>query len=215
MCYTQTAGRADNPPRLDDQGYLDGKLLVAMPSMRDDRFARAVIYMCAHSEKGAMGLIINHRHQKMTFPDLLARLDIYPDAKNEESESVEFETSVQAFPVHVGGPVEEARGFVLHTSDYDLQESTLPINDEISLTATVDILKDIANGKGPKRAIVALGYSGWDGGQLESEFHANGWLCAYADPNVVFCGKSEQKYDMALSLMGIASDRLSGEAGHA
>src|SRR6476660_1592798 len=143
--------------------YLDGQLLVAMPLMTDKRFARSVIYMCAHSDKGAMGLIINQRAPHISFRELLGQLNI----STREPDRVD--SDLIDISVHVGGPVETGRGFVLHSSDYYAADSTLAIDDSVSLTATVDILKAMAAGRGPGRAILALGYAGWRAGQLESE----------------------------------------------
>ena len=186
--------------------YLEGQLLVAMPVMTDRRFARSVIYICAHSAEGAMGLIINQRAPNIRFPELLRRLSIAPGAV--EGEAFDLD-------VHVGGPVDTERGFVLHSADYYAADSTLPIDDSVSLTATVDILKAIANGKGPKHAILALGYAGWGPGQLENEIQCNGWLHCDADPDLVFGDDVEEKYARALRKIGIDPGMLSNEAGHA
>ena len=167
--------------RKKGEGYLDGQLLVAMPLMTDKRFARSVIYLCAHSEEGAMGLIINHRARHISFPDLLERLDI--KASNADDEVA---NEVLGMPVFVGGPVETGRGFVLHSSDYFASESTLVIGNSICLTATIDILKAMVAGKGPVQSILALGYSGWAPGQLETEIAANGWLHCPADRELIF-----------------------------
>jgi putative transcriptional regulator len=189
--------------------YLDGQLLIAMPIMTDKRFARSVIYMCAHSAEGAMGLIINQRASHISFSELLKQLSIMPDGADE------VETELADMDVHVGGPVETGRGFVLHSADYYAAESTLPIDDGVSLTATVDILKAIAGGKGPDRAILALGYAGWRAGQLESEIAANGWLHCSADADLLFDRDLEQKYGRALSKIGIDPSHLVSDAGHA
>ena len=189
--------------------YLDGQLLVAMPIMTDKRFARSVIYMCAHSAEGAMGLIINQRASHISFSELLKQLSIVPDS----AEDVEI--ALADMDVHVGGPVETGRGFVLHSADYYAADSTLPIDDGVSLTATVDILKAIAGGKGPDRAILALGYAGWRAGQLESEIAANGWLHCSADAGLLFDRDVEEKYDRALSKIGIDPSHLVSDAGHA
>lgn len=167
--------------RKGETGFLDGQLLVAMPRMSDRRFARSVIYMCAHSDEGAMGLIINQRATHISAPDLLERLGIDPRTGDDEVSSEILSLSIQ-----VGGPVETGRGFVLHSGDYFSEDSTLTIESGICLTATIDILKAIADGKGPDRALLALGYSGWSPGQLESEIQANGWLSCPADPEIVF-----------------------------
>jgi putative transcriptional regulator len=190
-------------------GYLDGQLLVAMPIMTDKRFARSVIYMCAHSAEGAMGLIINQRASHISFSELLKQLSIVP----EDSDEVEIELA--DMDVHVGGPVETQRGFVLHSTDYYAADSTLPIDEGVSLTATVDILKAIAGGKGPDKAILALGYAGWRAGQLETEIAANGWLHCSADADLLFDCDLEQKYDRALSKIGIDPSHLVSDAGHA
>lgn len=189
--------------------YLDGQLLVAMPVMTDKRFARSVIYMCAHSAEGAMGLIINQRASHISFGELLQQLSILP------GEDTEPGVDHLDLDVQVGGPVETGRGFVLHSSDYYAADSTLPIDDGVSLTATVDILKAIAGGKGPDRAILALGYAGWRAGQLESEIAANGWLHCPADADLVFDRDLDLKYDRALSKIGIDPSHLVSEAGHA
>jgi putative transcriptional regulator len=189
--------------------YLDGQLLIAMPIMTDKRFARSVIYMCAHSAEGAMGLIINQRASHISFSELMKQLSIVPDG----SDDIEIELA--DMDVHVGGPVETGRGFVLHSADYYAAESTLTIDDGVSLTATVDILKAIAGGKGPDRAILALGYAGWRAGQLESEIAANGWLHCSADADLLFDRDLEQKYGRALSKIGIDPSHLVSEAGHA
>jgi putative transcriptional regulator len=189
--------------------YLDGQLLVAMPIMTDKRFARSVIYMCAHSAEGAMGLIINQRASHISFSELLKQLSIVPDSPDE------VEIELADMDVHVGGPVETGRGFVLHSADYYAADSTLPIDDGVSLTATVDILKAIAGGKGPDRAILALGYAGWRAGQLESEIAANGWLHCSADAGLLFDRDVEEKYERALSKIGIDPSHLVSDAGHA
>jgi putative transcriptional regulator len=189
--------------------YLDGQLLVAMPLMTDKRFARSVIYMCAHSDKGAMGLIINQKAPHISFRELLGQLNI--STRNRDR----IDSDLIDISVHVGGPVETGRGFVLHSSDYYAADSTLAIDDTVSLTATVDILKAIAAGRGPGRAILALGYAGWRAGQLESEITANGWLHCPADPELLFDCALDQKYERALSKIGIDPSHLVSVAGHA
>ena len=191
--------------------FLDGQLLVAMPLMTDTRFARSVIYLCAHSEDGAMGLIINQTAPNISFPDLLDRLDIMPGESNRSWQSDAFTT----MPIHVGGPVETGRGFVLHSSDYFVSESTLSINEGICLTATLDILKAIADGRGPSRAILALGYAGWSPGQLEDEIQANGWLHCPPDPDIIFSPDHQAKYQRAMAKIGIDPSHLVADAGHA
>lgn len=195
--------------QLSSDGYLDGQLLIAMPSMTDPRFHRAVIYVCAHSREGAMGLVINQRAPHITLPKLLEQLDIAPPGSN----ALRF--SGEDMAVHFGGPVDTSRGFVLHSSDYFAAESTLPINDSVSLTATVDILKAIAKGSGPNKAILALGYSGWAPGQLEREIQSNGWLNCPADFDTVFDNDLDNKYARALQLLGVDPSHLVGISGHA
>jgi putative transcriptional regulator len=192
-------------------GYLEGQLLIAMPIMTDKRFARSVIYMCAHSAEGAMGLIINQRASHISFRELLKQLGIGPG----KGEGIEVDLGLADMAVHVGGPVETGRGFVLHSSDYHAADSTLSIDDDVSLTATIDILKAIAGGTGPDKAILALGYAGWRAGQLESEIQANGWLHCPADPELLFDRDLELKYTRAMSKIGIDPSHLVSDAGHA
>jgi putative transcriptional regulator len=186
-----------------EEGYLTGQLLIAMPTMMDQRFERAVIYMCAHTADGAMGLVINHEIESVTFPDLLEQLHIEPGGISGDEIRVMF-----------GGPVETGRGFVLHSADY-VQDTTLLVNQEIGLTATKEILRDIATGAGPRRSLLALGYAGWGPGQLDAEIQANGWLHAPADEAILFDQKIAAKWDQALARIGINSMSLSGDAGHA
>jgi putative transcriptional regulator len=201
-----TASRKGSP----GSGYLDGQLLIAMPSMSDKRFARSVIYMCAHSEEGAMGLIVNQRSPHISFAELLEQLSI-----EEDGAGAMRPVGTIDLDVHVGGPVETDRGFVLHSADYFAADSTLSIDAEVSLTATVDILKAIAGGNGPTRAMLALGYAGWRPGQLEDEIQANGWLHCPSDLDLLFDRNLDQKYDRALSKIGIDPSHLVCDAGHA
>ena len=191
------------------RGFLDGKILIATPAMRDERFARAVIYVCAHSSEGAMGIVVNQPAKNIKFTDLLQQLGVV----NSASDLKKARSS--AIRVLNGGPVESGRGFVLHTNDVFIQNSTLPIEDNICLTATLDILRTIASGEGPEQAFLALGYAGWGAGQLEQEIHANGWLHCDADPDIVFDGAADTKYDRALLKIGVTPGMLSSEAGHA
>jgi putative transcriptional regulator len=191
-------------------GYLDGQFLLAMPGMADSRFTRSVVYICAHSPDGAMGIVINQPARKITFPDLLLQLDLV-----EPDEIIRLPTPAEKLPVLKGGPVETGRGFVLHTADFFIDNSTLSIDESVSLTATVDILRAIAKGDGPRKAMLALGYAGWSPGQLEEEIQQNGWLNVPADPALLFDGDIEGKYGRALRLLGIDPAMLSGEAGHA
>lgn len=189
---------------------LEGQLLVAMPSMTDRRFARSVIYVCAHSDEGAMGLIVNQRASNVSAPDLLERLGISTRADDDTVSDAIMDLSIQ-----VGGPVETGRGFVLHSADYFAAESTLAIEEGVCLTATIDILKAIATGRGPDRAILALGYAGWSPGQLESEIKANGWLNCPADPDIIFDDDLDSKYTRAMAKLGIDLSHLVSDAGHA
>ena len=187
---------------IKDTGYLTGHLLVAMPSMRDPRFARTVIYLCAHSSDGAMGLVVNRLIGSITFPDLLEQLGI-------DNSDVDKEIRV-----HFGGPVESGRGFVLHSSDYE-QDATLQVSEKVGLTATVDILRDLAAGGGPRLSLLALGYAGWGPGQLDSEIQANGWLHVAADEGLVFDDELDRKWERAFGKLGFDLSMLSGDAGHA
>lgn len=188
---------------------LKGQLLVAMPIMTDERFVRSVIYICEHTQDGAMGLIINHKANNISFPDLLDRLNISSPPSEQTLDS-----GLRNQKVLIGGPVETGRGFVLHTEDYHCRNSTLSICGGISLTATIDILKDIAFGKGPKKSLMALGYAGWAAGQLENEIQANGWLNCPADSEIIFTPDLDAKYDKALAKIGVNPAYLIGEAGH-
>jgi putative transcriptional regulator len=192
------------------RGYLDGQMLIAMPAMNDERFSRAVIYVCSHSTEGAMGIIVNHPASNIKFPDLLVQLEVIP-----ASERIQLPTRAEEVKVLKGGPVETGRGFVLHSADFFIENSTLPIDEGICLTATLDILKAIARGNGPASAILALGYAGWAPGQLEQEIQQNGWLHCAADPELIFGKDTGTKYQKALRKIGIDLGMLSSEAGHA
>jgi putative transcriptional regulator len=191
-------------------GYLDGRLLVAMPVMGDSRFERSVIYLCAHSAEGAMGIVVNKPAGSIDFPQLLTQLNIIG-----KDDQITLPDSAEMIKVLSGGPVDTGRGFVLHSSDYYIANATLKINEGVSLTTTIDILKAIAKGSGPRHAILALGYAGWRAGQLEEEIQDNGWLHCDADPDLVFGDNVEDKYDLALRKIGIDPGMLSNEAGHA
>ena len=203
----EAAGIGHNSP---DHGYLDGQLLIAMPVMGDPRFERSVIYMCAHSSEGAMGIIVNRPAGSIDFPELLVQLDII-----KEDDQIKLPETAESMKVLKGGPVDTGRGFVLHSSDFYIENATLRIDDGICLTATVDILKAIAKGAGPKHAILALGYAGWAPGQLENEIQGNGWLHCDADQDLIFGGDVEEKYARALRKIGIDPGMLSNDAGHA
>ena len=189
---------------------LAGKILIAMPGMDDKRFARTLVYLCAHSSEGAMGIILNQpAPAASTFTDLLIQLDIISERDRDDLPPLARDMTVQN-----GGPVETTRGFVLHSSDYFVDNATLPIDDDVSLTTTLEVLKAIAEGRGPARAIMTLGYAGWSAGQLESEIQWNGWLHCPADPSLVFDRDLDGKYDRALKKLGIDIGLLSREAGH-
>src|SRR2546430_9354142 len=192
------------------RGYLDGQLLIAMPVMGDPRFERSVIYLCAHSPDGAMGIMVNRPVGSIDFPELLVQLNII-----NKDEQIELPENAETVKVLRGGPVDTGRGFVLHSSDFYLENATLRIDDGICLTATVDILKAIAKGSGPKHAILALGYAGWAPGQLENEIQGNGWLHCDADQDLIFGGDVEERYARALRKIGIDPGMLSNDAGHA
>jgi putative transcriptional regulator len=182
---------------------LTGQLLVAMPQMPDQRFARSVIYLCAHSENdGAMGLVINKPLGSLTLAELFTQLDIAPPGRAE------------AQAVHFGGPVEIGRGFVLHTADYS-EEATLHVAGNIAVTATLEILRAIGKGRGPRQCLFALGYAGWAPGQLDAEIQANGWLCVAADDRIVFDTDHDGKWRRALAKLGVDLTSLSSDAGHA
>jgi putative transcriptional regulator len=182
---------------------LAGQLLVAMPQMSDQRFARSVIYLCAHSESdGAMGLVVNKPLGSLTLAELFTQLDIVSKGKAPER------------PVHFGGPVEIGRGFVLHSADYR-EDATLEVDGRISVTATLEILRAIGRGEGPRQSLFTLGYAGWAPGQLDAEIQANGWLCVAADDAIVFGGDHEGKWQRALAKLGIDLSSLSSDAGHA
>ena len=192
------------------ESYLDGQMLVAMPSMPDERFARTVIYMCAHSAEGAMGIVINQKATKVTFADLLVQLDVVPSA-----EAIRLRPEVGSVQILKGGPMEAERGFVLHSSEFTAGDQTVAIDKSVSLTATLDILRAIAEGGGPHKAALALGYASWGPGQLENEIAHNGWLTGPIDPALIFDAAHEQKYTRALKSIGVDPVFLSGEAGHA
>jgi len=182
---------------------LTGQLLVAMPQMTDPRFARSVVYLCAHSEgEGAMGLVVNKLFESLSMGELLTHLNLDPHVMG------------RTRPVHFGGPVEPGRGFVLHTADYR-EEATLIVGDGFAITATLDILRAIGKGGGPRRSLLALGYAGWAPGQLDAEMQANGWLSVPADSDLVFDHDFDAKWQRALAKLGIDLTMLSTEVGRA
>jgi len=189
---------------------LEGQFLIAMPSMADSRFEHSVIYLCSHSDQGAMGLVVNQIARHLSLEELLIQLDIV----NDES-AIRLPASVRHMNVHKGGPVEVERGFVLHSDDFMLNQSTLTIDNGICLTATLEILRALAQGAGPAQAILALGYAGWGPGQLETEIQSNGWLTAPADPGILFDREPGAKWQRALGSLGIDPAMLFSDAGHA
>src|SRR5438093_11657458 len=195
---------AQKTQKISGRGYLDGQMLIAMPAMRDERFCRSVIYVCAHSSEGAMGIVVNQPAQNINFSDLLVQLEVIPAA-----DLIQLPARAGEVKVLKGGPVETSRGFVLHSSDFFIENSTLPIDEGICLTATLDILKAIARGNGPASAILALGYAGWAPGQLEGEINRNGWLHCAADTELIFGEDTEAKYERAMQKIGIRPGMLS------
>lgn len=187
----------------DHDDGLSGKMLIAMPSMGDPRFEKTLIYLCAHSEDGALGLVVNRRADDVNQADLYDQLDI------------EMSRNAAQRHVHYGGPVETARSFVLHSSDYHSDEATLEVDDEFSMTATIDVLKALASGEGPANALIVLGYAGWSGGQLEDELQRNGWLTCDADRDLVFGVNEDGKWEAALAKLGVDPTWLSAEGGSA
>ena len=197
-------GSKDNPRAVEGESFLEGKLLIALPGMPDPRFERSVIFICAHSlQTGAMGLIINKQIEGLTFRELVQKLEI------------RTASSAPDFPVLYGGPVETGRGFVLHSGEYESSESTLPVTEDVSLTATLDILRAIAEGRGPAKSMFALGYAGWGAGQIEDEIRSNGWLHCEADSAILFDTGLETKWTGALQKLGIDASGLSAQAGRA
>ncbi len=188
--------------KLPSDGFLTAQMLIAMPTMADPRFQRTVIYLCAHSAEGAMGLVVNRLFDSISFPELLEQVGV---------ETTGQERSIR---VHAGGPVESGRGFVLHSADF-VREGTMVVDDNVALTASIDILKAIAEGDGPRHSLLALGYSGWGPGQLENEFQSNGWLNGPADETLLFDADLDSKWERAISKIGVDFNMLSGDSGHA
>jgi putative transcriptional regulator len=181
---------------------LKHQFLIAMPAMVDPNFSGSVVYICDHSERGALGLVIN-RPTELTLETLFDRIDLKLEI-----------APIKALPVYFGGPVQTERGFVLHGPPQSYS-STLPITEEVSLTTSKDVLEAVAGGGGPDKMLVTLGYSGWGAGQLESEIAANAWLTVKAQSDIIFDMPAEEKYNAALKLLGIDTTQLSGQAGHA
>jgi putative transcriptional regulator len=193
-----TPTSADEPP---SAAFLTGQLLIAMPAMADPRFAQSVIYLCAHTSEGAMGLVLNRPLQRPSFDDLLRQLEVAPVPP------------ARRIRLCQGGPMDNARGFVLHTSDWT-GEGSLRVNEGLALTASLDVLKAIAEGGGPREGILALGYAGWGPGQLDAEIQQNAWLSAPADETIVFDGDNDTKWRRAFGTLNIDPLLLSDAAGH-
>jgi len=191
------------------EGYLEGQCLIAMPQIGDPRYEKAVVFICAHSAEGAMGIIVNKPATHVSFVDLLTQLNVIDD------DDIRLPESALRVPVHTGGPVETGRGFVLHSSDFRLKEATLVTSGDVCLTATVEILRAIARGGGPSHALLALGYSGWAPGQLEAEITNNGWLHCEADHDLIFDADLDMKYERAVAKLGFDPRLMPSVAGHA
>lgn len=187
----------------DDAKFLEGKLLIAMPGMGDPRFEKSVVFMLAHSGEGAMGIIVNKPIVGLGFFELLKQLEISVTTHGPDS------------PILYGGPMQTGRGFVLHSSDYKGHDSTLAFREGISMTATIDILRAIGEGRGPKKALFALGYAGWGPGQIEGEIRANAWIHCDSDQALLFETEPDSKWTQALAKLGIDMSGLSAHAGRA
>ena len=185
------------------EGFLEGKLLIAMPGMPDPRFEKSVIFMCAHSARGAMGIIINKPIENLAFRDLMQTLDI------------RVTSNLSGGHVLYGGPVHTKRGYVLHSADFACEGTTVPVTDDVCLTGTRDILCAIAEGRGPQRSVFALGCAGWDAGQIEDEIQSNGWLHCDSDASLVFDAGLDARWQIALGKVGVDAARLSSESGRA
>jgi putative transcriptional regulator len=190
------------PPMTSEADWLTGQLLVAMPGMADDRFAQAVIYMCAHTEAGAMGVLLNRHLKRPKFADLLKQLGVEPNPPK------------RVIRLGAGGPVDDNRGFVLHSADFRV-DGSMDVDGRFVLTANLEILAAIASGGGPRQGFLVLGYAGWEAGQLDEEIRANAWLSVPADEAIVFDGHCETKWARALRKLKIEPGFLSGEAGRA
>lgn len=182
---------------------LTGKMLIAMPGIGDPRFEHSLVFLCDHSDEGAMGLIVNKPNRDVQMKTLMDQLDI------------EMTAGLRGRVVHFGGPVELGRGFVLHSPDYSSAMTTLRVEDDICMTATLDVLEELGRGKGPERWLMALGYAGWGAGQLESELAANGWLVCDSSARLIFDLPDVEKWEAALETLGVAALALSSEGGTA
>lgn len=186
--------------------YLNGHILLAMPNMGDPRFHKAAIYLCAHDEKGAMGIVINHVLSGLDFGSLLKDLEI--------EANITLPKRLHHLPVLCGGPVETARGFIIHSHDFK-QPDTIKVQDDIFVTGTLDALMALTEEQAPKNMIFALGYAGWRAGQLEQELRENAWLTLPATPSLIFGENTGNIWDMALASLGIKAEQLSHMSGRA
>jgi putative transcriptional regulator len=186
----------------ENNGYFEGQILIAMPNMSDPRFQKTIILLCVHGEEGAMGIVLNKNLDALSFNELLDQLEIPHEGEHADQR------------IHFGGPVESERGFVLHSTD-KIHENSMVIGNGIALTATIEMLENVANGDGPADSFLALGYSGWGPGQLEDEIQANGWLIVDADPHLVFSDQLSKKWQKAIGKLGFDPGLLSSDAGHA
>jgi putative transcriptional regulator len=193
----------DSPQWRNSDGFLTGKLLIAMPGMPDMRFEKSVIFMCSHSAEGALGLIVNKPLDRLPFRELMTQMDI------------PVTDATPSVPVMFGGPVETDRGYVLHSNERASVSASLAVTSEISLTPTIDILRAIARGTGPQKFLFALGYAGWGPGQIEDEIAGNGWIHCDADSEIIFRGDATSKWELALAKLGASISGLSSDIGHA
>ncbi len=193
----------NSPQWRNSDGFLTGKLLIAMPGMPDMRFEKSVIFMCSHSAEGALGLIVNKPLDGLPFRELMTQMDI------------PVTDATPSVPVMFGGPVETDRGYVLHSNERASVSASLAVTSEISLTPTIDILRAIARGTGPQKFLFALGYAGWGPGQIEDEIAGNGWIHCDADSEIIFRGDATSKWELALAKLGASISGLSSDIGHA
>ena len=187
----------------DSEISFQGKLLLATPGMEDFRFDKAVILICSHNPNGAMGIILNKPTADLKFDDILDQLNINTNSAN------------ASHKIYFGGPVEYGRGFVVHSSDYEVPDTSIRIKEQYCLTATVEILQDMAKDRGPKNSLLALGYSGWGPGQLENEICSDSWLLCDSDNDLIFSLRSESKWALALEKIGVAPSHLATFGGSA
>jgi putative transcriptional regulator len=186
-------------------GFLNGRLLIAMPTMTDPCFEKSVVLICHHTPETAMGIVLNRAMDGLTFDQLMKQLNL------EAPEGIH----VPDMAVHFGGPVQPSRGFVLHSDDYRVEDATLAIADGIALTATMDALKALTTEARPQRALFALGYAGWAGGQLESELQTNAWLIGEPDPELVFAADLDRIWAQALARIGVDPGMVANASGRA